>query len=252
MDVNKPVTNKALLDAIHEMQKDSSKEELFFKELVETKFLCPAKSILQEGLSDLNRDIRIGQDSRICLISIEDKKSRHFLAAFTDWNEVKKWKENEELQAVIMPYEDYRKMICNDSTPYAGMVINPYSENIVLTREVLQNIYAKEVKISAGNKVMVGIPKEYPTDMVEELKRKLRTFPDIRSAYLLWMVREKTGSYLLILDAGGKEQRWFPVIERICIPYLRGKILDMTTVNSSFAQAVIKDQKPFYCKNQKR
>ena len=26
--------------------------------------------------------------------SIEDKKSRHFLAAFTDWNEVKKWKEN--------------------------------------------------------------------------------------------------------------------------------------------------------------
>ena len=30
MDVNKPVTNKALLDAIHEMQKDSSKEELFF------------------------------------------------------------------------------------------------------------------------------------------------------------------------------------------------------------------------------
>ena len=30
----------------------------------------------------------------------------------------------------------------------------------------------KKFKISAGNKVMVGIPKEYPTDMVEELREE--------------------------------------------------------------------------------
>lgn len=43
--------------------------------------------------------------------------------AFTDWTELKKWKQNHDQQTLILSYEDYQGIITQNDSPYQGMVI---------------------------------------------------------------------------------------------------------------------------------
>ena len=43
MDINRPVENPALLDAMNQLRQGKGSEEVFFSELFQAKFLCPAQ-----------------------------------------------------------------------------------------------------------------------------------------------------------------------------------------------------------------
>jgi len=188
----------------------------------------------------------VGEGSTIALTSIDDQQGTHFLMAFTDWKEIRKWTQEENIQTVILACEDYQQILTKEDSLYAGFVINPYGANIVLDKEILENVHSSEMTMQAGESVMVGVPKDYPTDMVEKLKQRFEEIRDIKCAYLLWMVRNAEMSYLLVLDASGSEQKLFPVVGEICQPYLKGSFLDMVSLNSQFGQNAAKNQKPFY------
>ena len=66
--------------------------------------------------------------------------------------------------------------------------------------------------IQKGESVMLGIPKEYPTDMVNKLKEYFVKMQNVDKAHLLWMVRDKESSYLLVLDSKISPQHLFPLI----------------------------------------
>lgn len=166
--------------------------------------------------------------------------------AFTDWQKLRKWSEEKNLETLVLTYEDYQHMVVNDGSPYAGAVINPYGANIVLNRDMLQNIHPDKVTMQAGEEVMIGVPKDYPVKMAEALKREFAKQKDVKCAYLLWMARGDETSYLLILDADGNEQKLFPVIGEMCQPYLDGEFMDMVPLYSQFGQSAAENQEPFY------
>ena len=68
----------------------------------------------------------------------------------------------------------------------------------------------------------------------------------VEKAYLLWMVRGKEGSYLLILDSKIEPNNLYPQVGEFCTPFLNGKFLDMVSVDSEFGKNVIKGHKAFY------
>ena len=105
------------------------------------------------------------------MLSIDNEQGEHFLMAFIDWDELKKWFQNENQQTLILPYEDYQGIIIKNDSVYQGMVINPFGENIVLDGSILANTRKNEQTIQKGESVMLGIPKEYPVDMVNKLKK---------------------------------------------------------------------------------
>ena len=100
--------------------------------------------------------------------------------------------------------------------------------------------------IQKGESVMLGIPKEYPTDMVNKLKEYFVKMQNVDKAYLLWMVRGKESSYLLVLDSKISPQQLFPLIGQICQPFLNGKLLDMVLANSGLGKSAIEGQAPFF------
>ncbi|MEG0564352.1 enhanced serine sensitivity protein SseB [Anaerorhabdus sp.] len=247
MDINKPVTNYQLLNAIDEMRKDNKKEQIFINELFKAKFLCPAQAQLNNFNKNNIGQIITGEAGTISLASLDDQQGKHYLIAFTDWKELSKWKQEEIVQTLILTCEDYKRILTKEDSPYAGFVINPYSANILLDKDTLENIHSNEMLIHAGETVLIGEPNDYPTDMVEKLKDMFKKLTEIGSAYLLWMARNEEMSYLLVIDTiNGNEHDLFPKVGEVCKPYLKGKFLDIVLLSSQFGQSAIENQKPFY------
>ena len=246
MDINKPITNPDLVNVIKEIKKGNKEEELFWEEIFKAKFLCPINMKMGKTTHKENDKIVLGEGTSIALLSIDNEQGEHFLMAFTDWAELKKWKQNHNQQTLVLSYEDYQGIIIKNNSAYQGMVINPFGENIVLDRQMLNNTRTNEHIIQKGESVMIGIPNEYPEDMVNKLKEYFVKMQNVEKAYLLWMVRGKESSYLLVLDSQTSPQQLFPQIGYICQPFLKGKLLDMVLANSGLGKGAIEGRTPFF------
>lgn len=248
MNIDQPITNEALVDIIGKVKQNEVREELFWKEIFKAKFLCPVIMNIAKNLQNDNSTIVLEEGTNISLLSIDNSQGEHFLMAFTDWNEVRKWKQEENQQTLVLTYEDYQGIILKNDSPYHGVVINPFGENVVLSRQLMINTRGNEHTLQKGETVMLGVPKEYPSDMINKLKEYFTSTQNVDKAYLLWMVQGETSSYLLVLDTRTSPQRLFPAVGQVCQPYLNGKLLDMVLVDSNLGKIAIEEQAPFYVK----
>ncbi|MBB6716807.1 enhanced serine sensitivity protein SseB [Clostridium gasigenes] len=246
MDVNKPITNQKLVDIMQKMKNDNSKEMEFLDELLKAKFLCP--DIMKLGANSKNNSgkIVLNEGTTIKLVGLSSENGKNYLMAFTDWTELGKWKIETNQQTLILSYDDYQGVILKDDSTYEGFVINPYGANIVLDKNLIQNINQRFQQMKKGESVMLGSPKEYPYDMAEKLNIYFDKVQVVKRAYLLWMVRGEEASYLLVLDFVGVPQTVFPKIADVCQPYLKGKLLDMIPIGTVFGKSAIENQQPFY------
>ncbi|MDO5539031.1 MAG: SseB family protein [Eubacteriales bacterium] len=89
MDINQPITNPELLNAIHAMRLDGTKEDIFFDVLFQSKLLCRAKVEFKNSRESILGRFTVGEGSTMALRSIENQQGERFLIAFTDWKEVK-------------------------------------------------------------------------------------------------------------------------------------------------------------------
>ena len=62
---------------------------------------------------------------------------------FTDWNEINKWNNEENLKTIIFTFQDYAKVFLNNKE-MVGLVINPYGENLVLNKQQIQSISSRK------------------------------------------------------------------------------------------------------------
>lgn len=246
MDINEPITNKLLVDIMKKVKQNKVTMEIFWKEIFKAKFLCPIDMELGSTSQKEKQKIVLGEETNISLLSIDNGKGEHFLMAFTDWDELKKWKQNQK--TLILLYDDYQEIILRKESMYQGIVINPFGENIVLDRKILASTRENMETVQKGESVMLGKPKEYPTDLVNELKKYFVIMKSVDKAYLLWMVRGNESSYLLVIDSKMSTQQLFPSIGQICQPFLRGKLLDIILADSSLGKAAIEEQTPFFIK----
>lgn len=242
MDIN----NTNLLNAIRLMRADSSKEPLFFEALHQAKLLCPVQVDTRNLPKNPDGSVILSSDSPISLVSISDSSGASYLMAFTDRNELAKWNQGSYQQTIVYTFDDYKTVLISDDTPYQGVVLNPFSDNIVLGKEIFAGSNAPFQTAKSNESIMIGQPKDYPTRMVEKLKQYFRSNHLVDVAYLLWMVRGQETGYLLVLGTTASPQKLFPSLGELCKPYLNEKPLDMVPLNSTFGQSSIQDQQPFY------
>lgn len=254
IDINTPVTNPKLLCAIAEMQENNNAEtqNKMIYEMMQSHFLIPAQIMPPPQQSDASGEITLKKDTLIEFSMMTSTDEKSFYSAFTDWEELKKWKDNENQQTFILTFDDYAAMIDrNDSA--AGFVINPCGGNIIISREMIdalrrQNSHVVERVIEKETKVMLGEPRIYPTDMIEAITKKLHTLKQVKAAWLRLLVKENEQSWLLVLDFAGDKRAMFDNVAFSAQPYLNGMYLDMVSYDDSFGQSAIADVKPFYKK----
>ena len=99
---------------------------------------------------DENGRVTIARDAKVQFPMLSTEDGRKFFMAFTDWTELKRWRDEENQQTFAMNFDDYAGMLLR--SPALGFVINPFGGNIVVTREMVASMIAAKLK-AAGRPV---------------------------------------------------------------------------------------------------
>ena len=245
MDIN----NKELIDSINTMKEEKTLEaqNKVITEVLKSRFLCP---VILEAAPKGGGRIDINKDTKIQFSIIKTTDGKNYLIAFTSDEEVHKWQTNKVQQSLIYTFEDYAMIATNNET-LDGFIIDPKGCNLVFTKEMMKEIKAsitRESVVEKDTQVELGIPKDYPTELVEKLKDLFANMSDVKKAYLQLMVKDEAMSYLVLIDADGKEKELFNTIASAAIPFLKGMPLNLAPLNTEFGQKAIENFEPFYVK----
>ena len=234
MNVNQAVENPKLLQAIKRLRADDSEEsqKSFYEELKNAYFLLP--STLENG--------------QLTIKQMNDVGGNVFFPAFTDWRNLKRASFSADHQAVIFSIEDYAKAI-NANETVAGIVINPFSDNLVVSRAninyLLQN---RGNMLKKGENVAVGIPKNYPDELERALKTIFNERGTVRCAYLLQTIkRERDKSYVVVIDTTEEVKNFYPIIDRCAKKFLRwDESIEVVPLRSTYGRNITIGYEPFF------
>ena len=158
MEFNKPVSNPMMVGSIELLKAEDTPEhrQMFLDELQKAKFLSPGV-IDPVPVPDENGRVTIARDAKVQFPMLSTEDGRKFFMAFTDWTELKRWRDEENQQTFAMNFDDYAGMLLRKDaqgniSPALGFVINPFGGNIVVTREMVASMIAAKLK-AAGRPV---------------------------------------------------------------------------------------------------
>lgn len=260
MDYMNVINNDELLNAIEEMKKNNSPENQshMLDLMVEAKFLTPVSiTPAPDTVNGMMAHITLPPDAKIRFHMIENGKGQRFFLAFTSFDEMRKWRPNQDNQTIVSNFDDYANMVKRSvgDGQVGGFVIDPFGANMLFTKE--QTIMIKEVKdgrnndsnrhrIKEGEEVYYGEPLNYPTEMVDAVKAYLTKQDNVKCAYLQLMCQGSEESYLIVVDYDGDKQTVFEGIAEAAKPYLNNMCLDILGVENELGDRIANRANPFY------
>lgn len=148
MEINKPISNPMLVGAMELMNADDTPEHrnIFFGEVIKATFLAPVV-IDPPPAADEQGMFKILPGSRIQFPMLQAPDGSQFFMAYTDWEELRKWKNEDNQQTFGLKLTDYADMLFGkdekgNTNPAAGFVINPFGANMAMTKELIASMLA--------------------------------------------------------------------------------------------------------------
>lgn len=152
---NETISNPMLSGAIEAMRLESSSKnkEVVLEEILKATFLCPA-TVSTTPLTGEDGRPYLPDDCEIQQQMVQDAKGRPLLLAFTDQEQMERWKSRRAVRNIVygfgMSFTEYTDLMLQklpDGTygPAQGIVIDPYGCNLVLDRDMVANILVRRM-----------------------------------------------------------------------------------------------------------
>ena len=153
MEKTKPITNPMLVGAMELLKAEDTPEHrrLFVDELVKARLLSPGNVTPQPQPDEQGR-VRLTPENKINIPMLTSPDGKNYFMAFTDMGELQKWKKEENQNVFAFNFVQYNNVLMAGRAKSDGFVINPYSNNLIITRETAEAIYA--AKYTAKNNHM--------------------------------------------------------------------------------------------------
>ena len=228
METNKEVRNDELKVAMItlNLQNDKESEDEFIKLLKSSILIIPA-------VDDDKKD-------EFTFMLLANQNQDHYFQCYTDIDEYNKWSDAKESREFFLSFDELANIVVSSDSEIKGLVINPFSENIVLNREAVKNIFSND-------KVFIEEKKECPKEIKRKMKRILEKKEAVNCAYILCIVKNNISGYLLIIDTKAKnKEKLFNEIREEINNNIEKINLDIITTKYDIAKELIKDMKPFY------
>ena len=255
MDIQKPVTNPTLVEAMKHYDETQSLEDLnhMIDEVMKADFLCPVMMDIKEK-PDENGTVTLKESTIIQFAMISNSNNESFFLAFTDWKELKKWQDVAQQQTVVMHFDDYASLVLKEDGNASGFVINPFHENKLFTKNLIANLKqqldartpVQKERVEKDETITYGQPKDDPNEMVQALKKAAKRIKDVHAIYLQFMVRNAEESWLLIVDHCGDQTTVFDQLAKAAMPYRKGFPIYFVPLHDDFSMNVVKNIEPFY------
>lgn len=236
--------NDRLLEQMKIVKEDPSyaQREIYLSTLRKARFLVPIEWIYTK------------ESRRRTLATIYKASGEKYLLAFTSWEELFKWRENEDERVVALSHEELRQQVLDKSTTYDGFVIDPYGVNLITPRqEIISSLplVAPQTTRSAGREAVISIPRIYSQRLLNAIIAQLKDFYNVRCAYFLLMATEDgEKNYLVVIDFVGDNRRLFYRVMSAAQPFLKkNEHLTVVSTDSALGRMAIRGQKPFYTRS---
>lgn len=152
MDMNnqsmEDIKNPKLIQALQDMKKHDNlyTRGVMAQELMQARLLSPIQT--QTLLTEKD-----GPSTRIRFMDIANTEGEKFYMAFTDLDEYAKWNsDGKHNQALIMTMEEYGNILIRNINDLKGFVINPYGENVSISKSLLLSLLKQQEAKQGGNR----------------------------------------------------------------------------------------------------
>ena len=250
ININETTENQKLKKLLKKMYEDNNpklENEILEEIIMKVNFLSYV------NLNETEKENKNNKNTNFNVLTTDDNKI--YLPAFTDLEELSKWGIPSNMDTITLNFDNYVEIILENEN-IEGLVINPFGDSYILSREWLKELKAmkeerlkvNEVRLEVNSKILLEEPKHYPTMMMEAIKECCDNLGNINKAWLLEMLTEKDKSWLLILDFEGNRNYIFSKISQAARNYLGNMYLDMLPYEDDFAKNAVINHKTFYNK----
>ena len=264
IDVNKPLENPKLKQLFAQRRQTESAVqakrimESLLEEIATNAYFLSLVQFSQQPEKNENGQAVFATGTTLSFPMLTTQDGRQFYPVFIDWEEFGKWEamKYRKPQTMIMSFDDYVAMVVEKGRG-SGIVINPFSDNLLLDREMMAHLKQQKQLADQGHvdyrvpektSVKLGEPANYPQDMVQAICAYAKSKKTIQALWLRLMEKAGEWSYLLVVDFSGDRQSIFDEIAKVARPYLNKMYLDMVPLESEFGHKATDGIKPIYCK----
>ena len=141
MDINNlsPVNNPELKDAIKAAKQNPSTETTvrLLNEVVKARLLVPVSMDRDPEYDAKINEVILEKDTQISFELIKSGNGDLYYQVFTDGPEMKKCEIDKDQHSLIVNFDDLAAMLLQPQNAVAGFVINPMSDNICFSTEMI-------------------------------------------------------------------------------------------------------------------
>lgn len=262
MEITGSVNNTALCELFERRRNIKTQEELntLMNEIAEeivmnAKFLTPVRL---STVPKLNNDGTgtIDPDTKISFALISSPEGKKYYPAFTSVDEVLKWDSMKEQKPLTLAlgFDDYSDMIVSKHGA-EGLVINPFSDNLILDKQLIAAWREKkqyrteghaEHVITADSNVKTGAPDPFNMELSVALSTAARNDPAIKALWFRGMIHNGEKSYLAVIDYSGDRKKVFSAVGEAAKPYLSDMALNIIALDEAIGKAATENVMPIY------
>ena len=260
--------NDELVAAMNAIRENESKEtqNAFVAAALKAKYFAPVDIINSDGTPlEGNGKMEIPKDAKFNFKLIANSKGEQFFPLFTDIQEFQKWNKSEKIKTIVVVFPQMANLVSQKSDATKGLVINPMSQNLIFTKEILDNILKtinenlqKQGKTAPadaeGQKTITlhfGKPVNIPDSVIATLSKNLAKHPEVNKAYFLMMKQEENEHYLFALDIDAEPEKCKKIADSLCATarlFLSKFPVIAASTKSPYGQNADKVTEPFYVK----
>ena len=220
--------NEALVATMNALRENETPDtqNKFLQEAVKAKYFAPVDIINEDGsLLQGTGKMEIPQNSKFNFKLVTNQNGEQFFPLFTDVEEFQKWNKSEQIRAIVVVFPQMANLVDKKSDSVKGFVLNPMTQNLVFTKDLLDSIleHAKkkqaEMMAAQGEKkvtVMLGKPNNIPDSVMNSIKKATAKHSEIKAAYFLMMKQGEQEHYMFVLDMDAEGEAAKKIADSLC------------------------------------
>ncbi len=189
------VSNDDLVAAIDALKANNNRDtqSALFRLIQQARFVIPA--FLHDMPQKVEPNEKVNAKAEFIMLTHDDKKH---LPLFTSMEELEKWPSPPDgCVGMPLPYPQIVNILADPKNTAAGIVINPFSQGLG---------FAKEQAMAIAPRLEIAEAKEFPLDMMHQLKDFLPSAKNVTAAYFSGAKANGKPAFLIVLDiAEGKQ-----------------------------------------------
>ena len=258
-----PIRNNALKNAVSAMKADPSRgnQENFLKEAVKAKYLVPVL-ISADLKPDASGRVKIPGNTPISFVMVNTNQGKTFLPVFTDIDEAKKLKVNQEgnLQYIVRTLKEFERIMRDPKNTAEGLVINPMNENLVLPKPLVLTLVGggentaavqtpeeKPVPVTQpAPGAVYSEPRIYPTALVNAVYDVCSEIPEVSRVWLRQQMTGMEAAFAFVVEADTKDASILETIREKAMPLAKDVPVVVMSYAPELEKAVIQGAVPLY------